>query len=193
MGAVWYTSDLHFMHDYVAGLRGFSNTNDHDEAIISNWNASVAPNDIVILCGDLTLKKPEVVKPLVDRLNGAIHFIWGNHDYGSPIHRDGYKYSAYYTAQSGLNLDSAESFMRRKLNGQQVLISHYPYAGDHGDDRYTQYRLRNEGLPIIHGHTHLEDVISYGAMTLQIHVGLDAHNLKPVHQEDIIKILKDNQ
>jgi calcineurin-like phosphoesterase family protein len=183
------------MHERCATeFRGFSSSQEHDETIIDNWNSVVSPADTVIHCGDLTLKKPEFVRDLVMRLNGAIHFIWGNHDVGSPTHREGYKFQNYYTDLWGLNLDTAQAFMRKKLDGRQVLISHYPYSGDHPelDDRYTQYRLRNEGLPLIHGHTHVKEKISYGTMTLQIHVGLDAWDMKPIDQEQIIEILREN-
>jgi calcineurin-like phosphoesterase family protein len=39
--AVWFTSDTHFCHAKVAELRGFATRDEHDEAIIANWNQIV--------------------------------------------------------------------------------------------------------------------------------------------------------
>ena len=42
MGRIFVTSDLHFGHDrgFLYEPRGFSNIEDHDEAVIANWNMS---------------------------------------------------------------------------------------------------------------------------------------------------------
>ncbi|WP_121253960.1 hypothetical protein [Nocardioides ferulae] len=37
----------------------------------------------------------------------------------------------------------------------RVLLSHFPYAGDsHDEDRYAQFGLRDEGIPLLRGHAH---------------------------------------
>ena len=62
-------------------------------------------------------------------------------------------------------------------------MSHFPYDGDHveGGDRATQWRLHDEGVILLHGHTHSADRVSLSrAGTTQIHVGLDAWGLRPV-------------
>ena len=37
---IWITSDLHLQHDkpFIYEARGFSSIQEHDEAIIKNWN-----------------------------------------------------------------------------------------------------------------------------------------------------------
>ncbi len=78
-----------------------------------------------------------------------------------------------------------------------VLLSHFPYVGDRGQERYAQWRLKDEGLPLLHGHTHSAEEISYtprinnggGWPTTQMHVGLDAWNLTPVSLEQIGELL----
>lgn len=60
-----------------------------------------------------------------------------------------------------------------------MLLSHFPYEGDHDgrEDRYQQWRLRDEGAWLINGHVH-------GAWTLrnrQINVGVDKW-LFPIEQ-----------
>jgi calcineurin-like phosphoesterase family protein len=65
---------------------------------------------------------------------------------------------------------------RRSINGVRVLVSHFPYAGDHTDEaRYDQWRLPDYDLPIIHGHTHSSDILSYSPRgTPQINVAWEA-------------------
>ena len=56
-----------------------------------------------------------------------------------------------------------------------MLLSHFPYDGDHTTtDREQQYRLRDLGLPIVHGHTHAAKIVTRSQEgTLQVHVGWD--------------------
>lgn len=188
MSAVWYTADTHFMHKYLAlDIRGFSSIEEHDEQLIKNWNSCVRPEDTVWHLGDFSLKQPYDFAHILRRLNGTIHLISGNHDRCFSGIRDSYKWQqAYYNA----GFASVQSFAFKKIDGIYVMLSHFPYSGDHGDDRYAQYRLRNMGLPIIHGHTHAKERVSEDILTLQIHVGMEAWDLKPVNQEGILYILR---
>lgn len=46
-------------------------------------------------------------------------------------------------------------FARRKFDGREFMLSHFPYHGDHTEtERYSSCRLRDIGLPLVHGHTH---------------------------------------
>ena len=49
MGRIFVTSDLHFGHDrgFLYEPRGFDNIEDHDEAVIANWNSVVNEDDDV--------------------------------------------------------------------------------------------------------------------------------------------------
>lgn len=56
-----------------------------------------------------------------------------------------------------------------------------------------QYRLRDMGIPIVHGHVHAPYIVSYTQPgTLQVHVGLDAWNLAPVREEAVVDLIKSN-
>jgi calcineurin-like phosphoesterase family protein len=53
------------------------------------------------------------------------------------------------------------------------MLSHFPYKGDHKPgDRYPEWRLRDEGLPLLHGHVHSAFLIS----GRQYNVGVDFGN-----------------
>lgn len=75
---------------------------------------------------------------------------------------------------------SVQQSARRRIRGREVLLSHFPYQGDHSaEDRHTQWRLRNEGLPLLHGHTH-SNLVRLNQDNV-IHVGWDAwHRLVPL-------------
>lgn len=190
MSSLWFTSDCHFGHDKLAReIRGFISAEAHDEALITIYNSMINPGDTVICLGDFSLKKPYDFGKHLSRLNGDWHLVSGNHDACWSGHRDGYKWEVPYL---NAGFKSVQPFMRRKIDGNNIMMSHFPYTGDHTyEQRFTQYRLRNEGLVLLHGHTHEDKVISRAIATLQIHVGLDAWNLKPVSVNEIIQLIRD--
>ena len=60
---VWFTSDLHLGHNkpFLYEPRGFKNIQEHDNAIIENWNKIIRPNDKVYVLGDLMLNDNDLV------------------------------------------------------------------------------------------------------------------------------------
>src|SRR5205823_12692444 len=93
----------------------------------------------------------------------------GNHDIVHPMHRRGTgDFQKWLEVFSGIT-----PFERRKTAGISYATSHFPYSGEGdrpGPDRYTQWRLRDEGMPLLHGHTHGQE----RAHGHQLHVGWDA-------------------
>lgn len=51
-----------------------------NETIISNWNNTIGQDDIVFHLGDFCLGGSAEWTKMLDRLNGRIHLIMGNHD-----------------------------------------------------------------------------------------------------------------
>jgi calcineurin-like phosphoesterase family protein len=189
---IWFTSDTHFGHKMMAARRGFTEFADdslpdvkaHDEAIISNWNRLVKPDDLVWILGDVGMSNQTTTLTQVANLNGRKQLITGNHDPVWPGHRDSRKYQHTWFQV----FESVQAFAKIRLGDQMVLLSHFPYEGDHTEnDRATQFRLRDEGLPLIHGHLHCEETIT-GSHS--IHVGLDAWQLAPVRESTIMGLLR---
>jgi calcineurin-like phosphoesterase family protein len=125
----------------------------------------------------------------IARRPGEKHLVPGNHDGIHPSSRDSHKWFPEYLQV----FSSVQPFVRRKIAGQSVLLSHFPYEGEgqrEGGDRFTQYRLRDEGLPVLHGHVHDDEKqTETGWGTTQLHVGLDAWNLAPVHLDELAELL----
>lgn len=171
--SVWFTSDLHFGHRFVAGLRGFEGTEEHDAHLADEWASRVGKNDQVWVLGDLAASSPTAALDLIRSLPGTKHLIAGNHDGCHPMHRDSHKWQPKYLTAFA----SVQAFARRRIDGTEVLLSHFPYAKDRHEARYMQYRLRDEGAWLLHGHTHDADQRAEGR---EIHVGVDAWGFAPV-------------
>lgn len=198
MSTIWFTSDLHFGHPKVSEIRGFgadeNATEKHDITVVENWCARVKPQDTVYVLGDLMGRDKETQYALgvINELPGTKHLIAGNHDPVSSIHRNGWKRQREFLQV----FTSVRDFARIRHNGQQMLMSHYPYADSDGADhtstpRYAEYRLPDCGVPLLHGHTHKADQRLHRSRkgTVQVHVGLDAWGLKPVRLQDIYELI----
>lgn len=200
MSRVFFTSDLHLEHDLVARLRGFSTTAAHDAELAYRWDATVRPEDAVWVTGDVCVGGSALTKRAlewVSRRPGVKYLVPGNHCRVHPHHRDSHRWQRTFME---LAFESVQPFARRRIDGQDVLLSHFPYVGDSGpEERYTQYRLPCEGLPIIHGHTHsrsrysqVDHYVGEGVTLLvpQVHVGLDAWDLTPAPLEAVADYLR---
>jgi calcineurin-like phosphoesterase family protein len=178
-----YTADLHAGHRLVAGLRGFASTEDHDEALRRNWTQVVRPEDQIWILGDIAMNAAHGLE-FVASLPGHKHLIAGNHDKPWSGHRRAHKYQRAWLEV----FETVQPFAVHQLSEHSVLLSHFPYTGDSvpGEpDRFTQFRLRDEGDWLLHGHTHGKERL-HGH---QIHVGLDAWDLMPVPADTIIKLI----
>lgn len=79
---VFFTSDTHFYHGNIIRFcnRPFKDMEMMNETIISNWNNTVGQDDIVFHLGDFCLGGSAEWTKILDRLNGKIYLIMGNHD-----------------------------------------------------------------------------------------------------------------
>ncbi|MFS2243040.1 MULTISPECIES: metallophosphoesterase [unclassified Microbacterium] len=177
----YVTSDTHFSHARISELAGrpFGTVEEMDAELIARWNATIGPDDVVLHLGDLALGPIEQSLALTARLNGRRFLVPGNHDRVSPAtqsKRAIERFRPLYEATGWTILPEVIEGTRR---GYRLLASHYPYAGDSQDaDRHTAHRPRwDDGMPLLHGHTHARD---HGPNGHQFHVGVDAHDYAPI-------------
>lgn len=89
MSKTFFTSDLHLGHRNLLKFtkpRPFNFIDEHDEAILENWNSVVKQEDTVYVLGDIAMNKdPDELGKYLTKLNGHKHLILGNHD-RSKIH-----------------------------------------------------------------------------------------------------------
>jgi len=81
MEKVFFSGDPHYSHTNVLKYsdRNFSNVHEMNKELTQAWNKIVGPKDNVWMLGDLTMDKRKVPE-ILDRLNGRIHYVYGNHD-----------------------------------------------------------------------------------------------------------------
>ena len=118
---IYVTSDLHFNHNrsFIYEPRGFSCVEEMNEAIVEKWNKVVAPNDTVIVLGDIMLGGPDKLQEgldLVSRLNGILHLVRGNHDTDK-------RWMALATMPKIVELQDAIYFKYKKYH---LYLTHFP-------------------------------------------------------------------
>lgn len=79
---IFFTADHHFGHENIIKFseRPFESLEHMNEELIKRWNEKIGPGDTVYHLGDISLGKPDFTKEILDRLNGNIHLIKGNHE-----------------------------------------------------------------------------------------------------------------
>lgn len=186
----WFSSDFHLGHgrilEFEAAARPFADLEEMWAVMVERFNACVAPGDELILVGDNAFNDRWAARIPRD-LNGRITALAGNHCpfFQRRSHAKVEKAKAAYLAMgfeavgNGLELTLAD--------GTEVLVDHFPYYGDHTmEERYEEYRPRDDGKPLIHGHVHS----MWRTLDHMINVGVDVWDLTPVSEEQIIEIIR---
>lgn len=195
----YFTSDWHLFHASIAKLRGkdepwepdlwapkfdFTVPATESDREILQALEKLTIKDRLFFLGDLTLGDSGSEESALGTLHYCfpeLHLITGNHDSVHPFRTNSLKglWKWRETFQSISPLRTV------KIAGQKALMCHYPYEGDHTKtDRDTQWRPKDSGAIILHGHTHSEEKVSYTADgTLQVHVGWDAWGKFPSKEE----------
>lgn len=176
----FFTSDLHFFHRNIVKYtnRGVDTTQeDHDEWLIRLWNSQVHGGAIVYVLGDFSFhKNPKKTLELIDRLNGQIVMIKGNHDHSKdffgPIARH-------------KKVIRAVHYDEIKIKGNHTCLFHFGLAIWH---------RQHHGAWALVGHSHGQWVPEHGKI---LDVGLDsAYNILGQHRfftEDDIKAYMDKR
>lgn len=78
---VFFTSDSHYFHERIITScnRPYKDAAEMNEALIANWNSVVPKGGLVFHLGDFAWGGFTKWKEIVNRLNGNIVLIKGNH------------------------------------------------------------------------------------------------------------------
>lgn len=175
---VWFTSDLHLGHNkpFLYEPRGFKNIQEHDNAIIENWNKIIRPNDKIYVLGDLMLNDNEAGIEKIKQLKGQIYVVRGNHD--SEV-----RVNLYNNCDNIIKVTEGQFLRYGKYH---FYLSHYPTLCSNFDgDKPLKARMVS-----LCGHSHTQNVFADWDKGLIYHVELDAHNNFPVSIDSIIKDIK---
>ncbi|MCR4763673.1 MAG: metallophosphoesterase family protein [Lachnospiraceae bacterium] len=146
----YYIADCHFFHEALLtemDCRGFPSVEEMNEHMIAKWNDRVRARDEVVILGDLSVGSAVQSNALLDRLNGHLFLIRGNHDYFG-------KNRQYRTDR----FEWIRDYTELNDNNRKVILCHYPIMFYNG-----QYRVRypkTGGMDQIEGGGFCEQAVS---------------------------------
>jgi calcineurin-like phosphoesterase family protein len=158
---IYFTGDTHFGDPRVLRIdrRPFSDTAEHDAALISNWNDVVGEDDDVWHLGDFMSVRAGPCYELLARLNGRKHLITGNNDPEATTGSKGWA--------------SVQHYAEFREAGHHLILCHFAFR---------TWNQMGKGSINLHGHSH-------GRLKLiprQFDVGVDAQGLRPVSLAQVL-------
>ncbi len=113
----WFTSDTHFRHENIIRFcnRPFENVTEMNEELIRRWNDTVPEDGVVFHLGDVCFGSPKDWNEVLNRLNGKIYLIAGNHDMKQL--RQGFMSRFEYVTQQ----------MSIRVGAQSIVLNHNPF------------------------------------------------------------------
>ena len=137
----------------------FETIDDHDRALIDNWNSIVGKDDTVWHLGDFAYRcSPQQSRRIFNDLNGEKHLILGNHDFKNETRK--------------LSWASISELTEVNLGGQIFVLCHYGLRS---------WRNMRRGSIQLFGHSHGR----LPGTSQCIDVGVDNFNYRPVSAAEI--------
>ena len=192
---IWFTSDLHFGHRNMISFkhRPYADEKEMGQALVENWNKVVRPNEKVFCLGDFSWwNDRHGTKRLINRLNGEIYIVPGNHD----------KLKQFELCDpEKLHICSDISYLylrptdpndpRFETKCYEIALSHFPllcYAHSEKKNVYNFF-----------GHIHSEkgEPMSEFGEPLKLHkgrqydAGADRNNYTPVEFFEVLRLIKE--
>jgi len=183
---VYFTSDTHFSHPNIIGYcdRPFHKEGDYfidkehhriiwksdevkekdgnwmDEELIKRWNETVNPEDIVYHIGDFGFLNSEEYNNYLNKLNGHIVMICGNHD----------------------TKNKAKSYITKcmmNFANKTVYVRHRPPSNI--------YEIPKECDFVVCGHVHNSYKFKRIGDYIIINVGVDVNDYRPISTKTLLK------
>lgn len=118
MSETFFVSDTHFKHKNILKFcpttRFGRDEVEMTEMMIKVWNEKVRREDTVYHLGDVSFCSGEETAKILNRLNGKIHLIEGNHDR-----------KMLQNKECADRFDSVSPYMNLKMGKQNVILMHY--------------------------------------------------------------------
>lgn len=170
---IWFTSDNHFGHKNIIEFskRPFSNVEEMNETMITRWNEKIGNEDLVYHIGDFALMPANKVRQLIERLNGKIHLITGNHETSALECSDCFEWVKDYYE---LTVEDKDAHKGQRF----IVLFHYAMR---------VWNASHYGTWHLYGHSHgdLTDDIT----SLSFDVGVDVHNFYPISYNEVKEIM----
>ena len=171
----WFTADEHYGHKNIIEYcnRPFTSVESMDNQIIDRHNKVVGDDDVVIHCGDFTLKDRNTARNYIRRLKGKHEFLVGSHDYWLNDQISIYP----ITSEVSTYALQGQVIWEKDINGIYVVACHYAMR--------TWPRSHHDSIQL-HGHSHGTLPVAYN----QLDVGVDSNNFYPVSMEQVLEKIK---
>lgn len=166
--SIFFTSDTHFGHEAIIRLakRPFTSVLEMDAALITGWNATVAPGDTVYHLGDFCHRASLGARVYRERLNGRIHLVAGNHDQVT-------------VARHAHLFESVRALSEITTGRRRIVLCHYPMREWPGAWR---------GVWHLFGHVHGRlDGEPHG---LSLDAGVDSQGYRPILIDEVAEKLE---
>lgn len=177
---IYFTSDTHYNHKNILKYcnRPFISIEEHDQALIDNWNSIVTDKDDVYHLGDFAFASEDYVISILKRLKGKIHFICGNHD--KTVKKSTKIKSMFSSYQEYKEI---KPIVNNKK--QPIVLFHFPIESWH-KKYYNSYHL--------HGHVHGSMMeTERNSSNLRVDVGVDVWDYSPVSLDQIVEHMTKKQ
>ena len=178
---LFFTSDPHFGHENILKYchRPFSSIEEHDEELIRLWNETVPEDGIVFILGDIGFCSETYLKTILNRLNGKIYWIIGNHDWRR------------ITPGIMNRFECITQQMVITVDNKLIYLNHFPFLCYPNSDRHPVYQF--------FGHVHSGPLSGSSDISRLVHlnkrqydVGVDNNEYKPISFQDIMKKIGEN-
>jgi calcineurin-like phosphoesterase family protein len=161
---IWFSSDYHIGHENIIRFaeRPFADAAEMWEGIVKKHNEVVSKGDTVYLVGDTFWDKAhytaEEMMRFIQRLNGNIILIEGNHD-----------------ERSLRKFKNIPQIVETKFGDIPITVCHYPMLS---------WPKSYHGSVMVHGHTHQHNKLTRIPLRL-VHIGVDSWDFYPASAEQV--------
>lgn len=171
---VFFTADTHFGNRTLIHYcnRPFRDADEMTEELVRRWNGTVPEDGVVFHLGDFAHGPAKDWLAILQRLNGEVHLIAGNHDTDSARAKA---------------LDGFASVRQQRIievGGQRIYLNHYPFLS---------YGGAYDGIWQLFGHVHSGPRAASGLdhprlrmlYPCQYDVGVDNNDFRPVSFREV--------
>lgn len=178
--SIFFTSDHHFSHKLMLKLRNFNILKEHDEFLIDRWNSKIPLKKAVVFhLGDFSLGSLGYTFSLLEKLNGNICLIKGNHDKLNSVLK---KKFIWVKDVYDLKVKDKDPRFPWCKGTFRVFLSHYAHR---------TWPASHHGSLHLYGHSHSK--LPDDSKSLSFDVGVDCHDCFPLSWNEVKDIMSKKQ
>jgi calcineurin-like phosphoesterase family protein len=167
------SSDLHFFHHNVLAYcsRPWTNIEDMNEGLVTNWNSVVNKDDKAFIIGDVGMggkSKGPLLANILSRMNGDKYLVPGNHD--TYILEDSDCLEQITVLPSIYEVKLYDPSGKTK-GGQKIILCHYALK---------VWNLSHRGSWNLYGHSHHTMPPDYNMKALDVGIDGKGYDYKPL-------------